>query len=51
MHGRKGEDLLIPVPVGTIVRLRDAEPDEPALAELLEAGVLQLSLLFDERRC
>ncbi len=46
MHGRKGEDLLIAVPVGTIVRTRDAAPDDPPLAELVKPGVHPLTFTY-----
>lgn len=37
-HGRDGEDLEIPVPPGTIIRARDAQEGDTALAELLLPG-------------
>ncbi|GMH41099.1 hypothetical protein BSKO_09009 [Bryopsis sp. KO-2023] len=36
--GSQGEDLYIPVPPGTIIRMRDAEEGSPPLAELLQPG-------------
>ncbi|KAK9824623.1 hypothetical protein WJX72_011807 [[Myrmecia] bisecta] len=36
--GAEGTDLFIAVPPGTIVRDRDAGPDEPPLAEVVKAG-------------
>ncbi|GFR45678.1 hypothetical protein Agub_g7092 [Astrephomene gubernaculifera] len=36
--GANAEDLLVPVPAGTIIRRKDAEEDEPPLAELLRPG-------------
>lgn len=36
--GAAGEDVVIPVPVGTVVRLRDASPEATPLAELLVPG-------------
>ena len=38
MHGAGSKDLVIKVPPGTIVRLRDAPPGTPPLAEVLAAG-------------
>eukprot|EP00891_Asterochloris_glomerata_P007312 jgi/Astpho2/7312/e_gw1.00113.48.1_t len=37
-HGANGPDLVIKVPVGSIVRRKEAEEGEPALAELLQPG-------------
>jgi len=36
--GRSGRDLLIRVPVGTVVRERDADPEEEPFADLTEDG-------------
>jgi hypothetical protein len=41
MAGRAGVDTIVALPPGTIVRRRDAGPDEPPLAELLEPGALE----------
>ena len=38
MAGRAGADTIVALPPGTIVGRRDAGPDEPPLAELLEPG-------------
>lgn len=38
MAGRAGVDTIVRLPPGTIVRRRDAAPDEPPLAELVEPG-------------
>ena len=35
MHGADAEDMLIPVPPGTIIRRKDAQEDEAPLAELV----------------
>ncbi|PNW77357.1 hypothetical protein CHLRE_10g433100v5 [Chlamydomonas reinhardtii] len=37
-EGADAEDLIVPVPAGTIIRRKDAEEDEPPLAELLKPG-------------
>jgi len=38
MHGRRGKDLVIRVPVGTEVRLKEADGDVSLLGDLTEAG-------------
>lgn len=38
MHGMNAEDLYIPVPAGTIIRLKDAQEGDAPLAELVKAG-------------
>eukprot|EP00879_Flechtneria_rotunda_P001326 GHRR01001476.1.p1 GENE.GHRR01001476.1~~GHRR01001476.1.p1 ORF type:complete len:621 (+),score=182.90 GHRR01001476.1:200-2062(+) len=43
--GADGGDLYIKVPVGTIIRKKNAEEDEPALAELLQLGQTALLLV------
>lgn len=38
MHGAQGADIEIPVPLGTVIRRKDALADEAPLAELLCPG-------------
>lgn len=43
--GANGEDFLIRVPAGTIIRRKDAGEGEPPLAELLQPGQRALLLV------
>ena len=50
-HGANAKDLFIPVPLGTIVREKDAEEGAPPLAELLEHGACSQRCGVAEHRC
>lgn len=45
--GACGEDLYIPVPPGTIIRMKDAQEGSPPLAELTKPGMSSSAPEFD----